>query len=253
MDYRQAFDKEVYALMREAFEESLTPGSDNIKTPKTPVMMKPEFYRTLAGIAVSKLARAGMKKPSDFDVEWEAGKIYASGGSEVKNPSTPKVPPELYNSVPFFRSFFAGSSASLNRRNPGTPDAGVDLFQQFKSTHMHMAGLYLRQKLGLKENQFEFPKGASAEQRKEILLNQYRRYTIAVVILSLIQLAFEINRQQIDEIMDSAGVLKATATQLDTKRNREGYMNYVGGLMREVFGGQNLGAGILRKFRKKLT
>src|ERR1700722_3745874 len=98
MDYAQAFDKKMYDLMREAFEESLTPGSDTVKTPGKPVMMKPDFYYTLAGIAEALLARAGMKKPTGFAVKFDPGKVFTGRGSEVQNPSTPKVPPELYNS-----------------------------------------------------------------------------------------------------------------------------------------------------------
>ena len=256
MTYQQSFHREVYALMRDAYEESFTPGSDTVKVPKEPIMMKPDFYRLMANIAVSKLAREGKKAPNGFDIDEEAKHVFAPGGSEgewTKNPSTPKIPAEMYDTAPFFKSFFEKGI----RKNPVS--AETDLFQQFKSTHMHMASIYLKTVLGLKDEQFEFPKKVgdqkklSEDQLKGVMLNQYRRYVISVVILHLIQLAYEMTPSQVNEIMDAVGVNKLKASQLDQKSTRIAFGRALGETMKKVFGGQSLAEGILSKLRSRTT
>lgn len=241
--YQIAFHKEVYALMRDAYEESFTPGSDSVKTPGKPVTMKPDFYRLMADIAVKKLARAGHSVPAGFSVDKEAGAVFAAPGSLVSNPSTPRMFSDMYTKNPFFERFFRGM-----RKNPGTsPD--VDLFQQFKATHQHMSSLYFKRN-GVERSKFEFPKGTGdATQLKEVVLNQYRNYVMSLVILSLVQLAYEITPGQIDEILSSMGVKSMEWKKLDAKETRLAFGEAFVGLLKNVFGGQNLGGAIISKIK----
>lgn len=257
MDYRKAFHQEVYALMRDAFEESFTPGSDTVKAPSEPVMLKPDFYKLMANIACATLERRGLKPPSDFSIEAESKKIFTLSGGDIEwkqNPSTPRVPPELYDRVPFFEKFF-----SRSLKNPAPAEKKSGLFNEFRSTHTHLAMLYLRVACGLKDSDFandEKPAGTSKlseDAQKKPLLNQYRRYTQSMILLSVIKLAYEITPSEIDEIMDRIGVMKLNSSQLKASRNRAGYQEHLAQLMAQVFGGQRLGVGILGKLKKRLA
>ncbi len=254
-EYESLFRREVYNLMKDSYEESFVPGSDSVKTPSQAIMMKPDFYRLMAKIALSKLSKMGYQPPPGFSVEKQAKVPYQAGGTLRSNPSTPRMFEEMYDaSNPFFQKFFG------LRKNPVSPEQ--DLFQQFKSTHMHMAKLYLRRVFGLKDDQFVFPKKTdtqtklSEEQLKIVVRNQYRNYVISIVILHLVQMAYEIQPDQLDEMLKTMGVENMSWKALDEKRNRLAFGTAFGQIMKRVLGGQSLGEAILSKMKeqtKKLT
>ena len=241
--YRQAFRREVYALMRDAYEESFTPGSDHVKTPKRPITMKPDLYRQLAFMAVQKLARGGVKAPSGFSIAKEQGEVFAQGGY-AKNPSTPRVFAEMYDTSPFFAQFFGV------RKNPSPVSPEQNLFQQFKSSVQLAVTLYFVRK-GFANESFEYPKGKlSDDQLKTVELNRYRKYVMSGVVLAVLKLAYEITPQQIDEILSLMGVKAMSWKQLDQKQTRLAFGQAFNQLMEKTMGNPNLGSAIIAKLKE---
>jgi hypothetical protein len=209
------------------------------------VVLKPDFFRLMADIAVKKLARNGHKAPAGFSLVKEQESVFGPRGHIQANPSTPRMFSEMYDTAPFFSKFFG------IRKNPVAASLEVDLFQQFKSSVQHISALYFRRH-GVGREKFEFPKGqGNTEALKAASLNQYRNYIMSGVVLELIRLAYEITPSEIDEILKLTGPLAMSFNQLNNKQNRVEFGQSFHRILASIFGDQKLGPAIIARLGKK--
>ena len=211
-------------------------------------MVPPIYFRERAPLIEAKLAAAGMKKPSGVNVEQLMKESFAEGGAGAEyqaNPSTPKIPEEMYH--PFFEKFFAKEGV---RKNPIKPTDEAERKRQFKSATMHLTQLYLKQVLNLAPEDFAFGVKADAVSQRKVLINQYRRYTIGMVTMSLLQLVYSMKPGQIDEFLKETGFEGMSSETLKKHKTRVQFSDGVVKLMTELFAGQDLGQAILSQVRK---
>jgi hypothetical protein len=233
-NFRDRFRADIHRFACEDFLDSFTPG-DSITTPKKPVMLPMSWYREKAFITIQKLNREGLSTPSDFDIMKEAQEIFGShqGDSMLSNPSTPKIPAEMYDTLDFIKTMFPDEESR----------------RQFKGAHMVLAGLFLKRKLGLKDLDFEI-QGKGEDANRGAVLNQYRRYVIGMMLAEVIRLAYEVKPEHIEELLKNTGALSMPTGKLKSSETRREFAKGVSRLTRLLFGNQNLGSTISREALK---
>jgi hypothetical protein len=250
MDYIQAFKREMYRHLREDFEDSFTPGGySGVKHQGKPVMVPPIYFRERAPLIEEKLSAAGLKKPAGLSTEQLMKDTFHEGGGIVDyqaNPSTPKIPEEMYH--PFFEKFFKTEGV---RKNPIKPTDVAERQRQFKSATMHLAQLYLKQVLNLAPEDFAFGAKADATAQRKVLINQYRRYVMGMVTMSLLELVYSIKPSQMDEFLKESGFERINNETLKKRKTRDDFAAGVRATMSELFAGKDLGQAMLTQIRKK--
>lgn len=253
-DYREAFKREMYRNLREDFEDSFTPGGYSKKhgAADKPIMIPPSYFRERAPLIAERLARAGIKKPADLNLNDLAEETYIDGAVKYggdwdmsANPSTPKIPEEMYH--PFFEKFFKTEGP---RKNPTKPTDEAERKRQFKGATMHLAQLYLKQVMNLAPEDFAFGSKADEDSQRKVVINQYRRYFVGMVTMSLLQLVYAMSGAQVDEFLKIAGIEGVSTGNLKMKKSRDQFSADVVQLMTQLFARQNLGDIILREARR---
>ena len=211
--------------------------------------MKPDFYRLMADIAVKKLARAGHRAPQGFSLAKQQSVVYAEGGVNVaKNPlsvkknSTPQTFSEMFDTQPFFLSFF-GVNKSKDAASPAQK-----MFESFRGTIGSLNTLFFA-KLGWNGNKFSYPENASLDQQKEIVLNQYKRYVLTGVEMAILQIVYKITPAQLDAIVEAMGLKTMTKDQLNDKATRLEFGKQFNRIMMDMVGSQDLGGAVLAKIK----
>lgn len=258
-NYQSIFEDMLYELCLNAYEESFTPG--DYESPKGVVMLPISALKEKGELVMRVLAKRGLKPPRDFDLmrytKEALGKIQMR-----KNPYTPRIPDELYEEVGFFfepKGFFAKNPepVSIDRK---------ELKRQFKGAIGHTVQLWLRVADRKADEDLEYPSyeelskalGHEASQNemreamKKAVLNQYRRYVMAVMVLHLVKFAYQVTPAQVTEILRAAGIDENTDLgSLRLSGNRKAFVKSLSDLMRGIFGEQNLGDAVLSRVKQK--
>lgn len=251
-NYTKAFKKEMYRHILEDFSDSFTPGNATPKHGKKPVMIPVDYLRTRSAIVEATLAKSGYRKPPGWRSEQMIGQIFDESGDEMSmeaNPSTPKIPHEMYDDLHFFEVFFKSDAFKANPIKNQPPE---ELYRQFKSSIMHVTQLYLRQRMKIAPEDFEFQSGATLDDMKKAVLNQYRRYFVSLVIMNLVQKVYEIQPSDIDEFLKITGFESKNYSQLRLNMNRRLFSKGITQIMQKMLKDQNLGKAILAQVRAQL-
>jgi|WetSurMetagenome_2_1015567.scaffolds.fasta_scaffold86072_3 hypothetical protein len=249
--YKQIFKREMYHLIHEDYEDSFTPGGFKHKKGELPVVIPITYYREKAHIVEAKLAREGKKKPHGLNIEKMAKELFTphgqgDDGDYQANPSTPKIPKAMFDDLKFFNEFFGKDAMRANPTITAGPD---ELMRQFKSATSTISGLFLRQRLKLKESDYDFHEGASAIDMRRAIANQYRRYYVELVTANLIRKVYEITPDDIDQFLKEVGFESKPTQTLKLSLIRRQFSKGVTHIMETIFGKFNLGKTILGQVR----
>jgi len=254
-DYRQSFKAEMFKHLREDFEDSFSPAGAISPKFKKPIMVPLTYFREKSRVVENTLLRKGLQKPSGFESMTLAKEIFDEGNNQeefMENPSTPKIPDYMYDD--FFAKFFGADSL---RANPIKTVSPGKLLEQFKSSMQHMAGLFLRQKIKLSNEDYVEKKGMTGEtesaEHKRIILNQYRRTAVSMIISSLMKRVYLISPSDIDEMIRQAGFEDRNIGDLKRKESHNGFAKGMTQIMDTILGNQDLGKAILAQIKKSPT
>lgn len=249
-EYTQAFKRRMYGHIKEDFEDSFTPGGAGPHKRKKPVMIPMTYFREKAWIVSEELSLEGKRKPVGLNIDQLAKELFAEGGSEageyLSNPSTPKIPAEMFEDFKFFDEFFGKDSLKANPIKAADPS---ELMRQFKSSMMHVTMLYMRQRLKLAPEDFEFQSGASDLDQRRVLANQYRRYFMSLVVANMMRKVYEVTPSDIDEFLKLIGFESKPTRVLKLPLIRRQFSKGITFIMDRIFGKLNLGQQILSQVR----
>lgn len=224
--YAHRFRMEIYRLACEDFYDSFTPGDSVPACPRKPIMLPLTWYREKALIVVEKLAREGHRAPPGFDALKLADQIFGEGGEMRSNPDTPSIPKEMFEVVDYYNRL---------------PSEAAKI--QFRGAITSLANLFLKTELGIKEEDYAHHESGK-EAGLKVILNQYRRYIIGEMLLGVVRLAYDVKKEHIEKILINTHAADMGAGYLNKSLKRREFAKGIAGLVKTLFGDQNLGEKI---------
>lgn len=125
------------------------------------------------------------------------------------NPYTPRVSPLIYEGFDdVARLLTSGGGDKV-------------LVENFKSSVTHLVQIFMKTRMGMKtEADFDFKKGMSETQMKEVVVRQYLRAYLANVMLSVLRKVYEMSPNRISSLMSARGLDSASLNTLRAKTTR---------------------------------
>ena len=169
-EYAKEFKKRLHKFCLEAYKHSLTPSGDKGSNPRMSV-----------------------------------------------NPATPKLPDDV---LAVAASLFRPGGGFFDSVAKGDKSKAKAERESFKSALTRLMDFYVAGPLGMTDADFEFPKSSAFfgkirpksvkienyQNMLKTVLNQYKRYTVAVVMLSIVEKLFENDDGKINTVLKQLGV-----------------------------------------------
>ena len=122
--------------------------------------------------------------------------------SRKKNPYAPKVAASTYKRLPMI----TGPDAPITK-GITDPRERTIAEERLRAAVTSITQLYSKHVLGLKlDSAFNFPKGATEEQKKKIIMNRYRRTFGVIMISKAIEKFMSLTPAQIDSYLKELGI-----------------------------------------------